>query len=431
MFFLIVLSLLLDGCRAKPAGITFMVGGAPNELMFFEALLRNFTVKTGVEVTLIRQSTDSAQRKQGILLALRGKQTEPDVMLLDVGWIGQIAASEWLEPLEPYQIDSAPFFKSVIDLADTYEGKLIGLPLYIDGGLLYYRKDLLEKYGFSGPPKTWSELREMCEKVISGERSTNPNFWGYVWQGAQYEGLSCNALEFFTSAGGGFFVGTATPKIYQKANVEALDFMCSLIWQNPVSPPNTFTDMKEEETRLMFHNGNALFQRNWPYAWGLHNASDSPIKGKVGISPLPGFAVGQGASTLGGWHIVMSRFSDKKRESAELIKFLTSAEVQTAMAVRLGWNPGRADVYDDPIILKANPALADLKKVFEGAVPRPVIPYYSAVSQILQKHVSAALAGRVDSKKALELAQKEISELIEGYGIKIPGEAQNTLGESL
>jgi len=424
------LSFFLIGCREKPNEITFMVGGAPNELMFFEALLRNFTVKTGIPVTLIRQSTDSAQRKQGILLALRGRQSEPDVMLLDVGWIGQIAASGWLEPLEPYQIDSTPFFKSVIDLADTYEGKLIGLPLYIDGGLLYYRKDLLEKYGFSGPPETWAELRSMCEKVMPGERAENPNFWGYVWQGAQYEGLSCNALEFFTSAGGGFFVGTATPKIYQKANIEALEFMVSLIQQNPVSPPNTFTDMKEEEARLMFHNGNALFQRNWPYAWGLHNASDSPIKGKVGMAPLPGFAAGKGASTLGGWHIVISRFSDKKAESAELIKFLTSAEVQTAMAVRLGWNPGRADVYDDPIILKANPALADLKKVFAGAVPRPVIPYYSGVSQILQKHVSAALAGRTKPQAALELAHKEIAQLIEGYGIKIVDPAQKSIGES-
>lgn len=395
-----------------------MVGGAPNELMFFEALLLNFTRISGVPVTLIRQSTDSAQRKQGILLALRGKQSEPDVMLLDVGWIGQIAASGWLEPLEPYDIDAKPFFSKVIQLADTYENKLIGLPLYIDGGLLYYRKDLLEKYGYQAPPQTWDELRLMSEKIVAVERQHQANFWGYVWQGAQYEGLSCNALEFFTSAGGGFFVGTATPVIDQPANLKALRFMHGLLHEQPISPPNTFTDMKEEEVRQVFHNGNALFQRNWPYAWGLHNADDSPVRGKVGMAPLPGFEAGKGASTLGGWHIVMSKFSDKKPESAALIKFLTSADVQKAMAMKLGWNPGRADIYDDPELLKANPALQNLKQVFEGAVPRPIIPYYSGVSQILQKHISACLANRVGAEDALKAAQAEVLDLMKGYGIE-------------
>lgn len=398
--------------------MTFMVGGAPNELAFFEKILASYTIDTGVPVTLIRQSTDSAQRKQGILLSLRGQQTNPDVMLVDVGWIGQIAASGWLEPLEKYDIDQKAFFQSVIRLADTYENKLIGLPLYIDGGLLYYRKDLLEENGFSAPPSTWAELREISEKIVPRQRAQNPNFWGYVWQGAQYEGLTCNALEFFTSAGGGFFVGTATPVIDQRANVTALQFMRDLLHKQPISPPNTFTDMKEEEVRLFFHNGNALFERNWPYAWGLHNADDSPIKGLVGMAPLPGFNKRQSASTLGGWHIVMSKYSDMKSESASLIKYLTSARVQKQLSLKLGWNPGRSDIYDDSELLKANPALQDLKQVFKNAVPRPVIPYYSSVSQILQKHINATLADRVSAEQALKQAQIEVLELIKDYGIK-------------
>ncbi|MDN5278936.1 MAG: trehalose/maltose transport system substrate-binding protein [Clostridiales bacterium] len=398
--------------------MTFMVGGAPNELAFFEKILASYTVDTGVPVTLIRQSTDSAQRKQGILLSLRGQQTNPDVMLVDVGWIGQIAASGWLEPLEKYDIDKNVFFQSVIELADTYENKLIGLPLYIDGGLLYYRKDLLAENGFSAPPSTWAELRDMSERIVPRQKAQNPNFWGYVWQGAQYEGLTCNSLEFFTSAGGGFFVGTATPVIDQQANVTALQFMRDLLHKQPISPPNTFTDMKEEEVRLFFHNSNALFERNWPYAWGLHNADDSPIKGQVGMAPLPGFKKGQSASTLGGWHIVMSKYSDMKSESASLIKYLTSARVQKQLSLKLGWNPGRSDIYDDAELLKANPALQNLKQVFKNAVPRPVIPYYSSVSQILQKHINATLADRVPAEQALKQAQIEVLELIKDYGIK-------------
>lgn len=417
VFFLAGLLVVFSGCSRR-SGLSFMVGGAPNEIAFFEEILTSFTAQSGVPVTLIRQTTDSAQRKQGILLALRGQQPDPDVMLVDVGWIAQIAASGWLEPLEKYGIEKKAFFAGIIDLADTYENRLIGLPLYIDGGLLYYRKDLLAAHGYNNPPQTWEELRRMAEKVTPAERVRNPNFWGYVWQGAQYEGLTCNALEFFVSAGGGFFVNSATPVIDQKANFKALRFMHGLLHQNPISPPNTFTGMKEEEVRGFFQNENALFERNWTYAWGLHNAKDSPIKGRVKMAPLPGFLPGNGASTLGGWHIVMSKFSDMKPESAALIRYLTSAPIQKKFALKLGWNPGRADVYDDPELLQANPALLDLKQVFQAAVPRPMIPYYSRVSQILQKHINAAIADRVSAEEALKTAQSEVLELIKDYGIK-------------
>lgn len=229
-----------------------MVGGAPNELAFFESVLASFTLDTGIKVTMIRQSTDSTQRKQGILLALRGNRPDPDVMLLDVAWIGQVAASQWLEPLDSYAVDKNAFFQSVINLADTWQQELIGLPLYIDGGLLYYRKDLLEKYGFNGPPQTWDELIKMSQKVMEAERSQNPNFWGYVWQGAQYEGLICNALEVFASNRGGFFSDLADPVIDQQANIDGLTLMSDLIHKYSISPPNTFTDMKEEEVRQVY-----------------------------------------------------------------------------------------------------------------------------------------------------------------------------------
>jgi multiple sugar transport system substrate-binding protein len=413
--FLAGLPVVFSSCSRQP-GLSFMVGGAPNEIAFFEEILASFTAQSGVPVTLIRQTTDSAQRKQGILLALRGRQPDPDVMLVDVGWIGQIAASAWLEPLETYGIAQTAFFARIVDLADTYENRLIGLPMYIDGGLLYYRKDLLAANGYHHPPETWAELRRMAEKIMPAERVHNPNFWGYVWQGAQYEGLICNALEFFVSAGGGFFSGAKTPVIDQNANIKALRFMCGLLHQNPLSPPNTFTDMKEEEVRRFFQNGNALFERNWTYAWGLHNAAGSPIEGRVGMAPLPGFLPGNGASTLGGWHIVMSKFSDMKPESAALIKYLTSAPIQKKLSLKLGWNPGRSDIYDDPELLRANPALRELKQVFQWAVPRPMIPGYSGVSQILQKHINAALADRVSPEEALNMAQSEVLELIKDYG---------------
>ena len=306
-----------------------MVGGAPNEITCWEEVLLDFARKTGIKVDLIRQTTDSDQRKQGILLALRGKNPDPDVMLLDVGWIGQIAASEWLEPLDAHGIDGNEFFPGIIRLADTYKGLLVGLPLYVDGGLLYFRKDLLEKHGFASPPATWDNLRNYAKIIQEKERGSNPDFWGFVWQGAQYEGLTCNALEYFVSAGGGFLDDAGTPVFYSAPNMKALSFMKDLIQTDKISPPNTFTDMKEEEVRQVFHQGNALFERNWPYAWSLHQSEDSPVRGKVGISSLPGFDDHKGASTLGGWHIVVSRFSDRKKDAAAFLKFVTSPALQS------------------------------------------------------------------------------------------------------
>ncbi len=414
---LIIIALALFSLMSCGRGpqLTFMVGGAPNELAYWEEVLDAFEKETGISVNMIRQASDTEQRKQSILIALRGQRPDPDVMLMDVAWIGQLASSEWLEPLDDYNIDASPFFPSIVNLADTYESQLVGLPVYVDGGLLYYRKDLLEKYGYNKPPAYWSELVEMAKKIQAEERKTNPNFWGYVWQGAQYEGLICNALEVFASAGGGFLGPEGNSIVNSPANVIALQTMVDFINKHKVSPPNTYTDMKEEEVRQMFQNGNALFERNWPYAYGLHRAEDSTVRDKFDTAPLPSFPGGSSASTLGGWHIGISRFSDMKEEAAKLVEFITSYETQKKLAVTLGWNPGRMDVYTNPEVIEANPNIQNLKEIFMGAIPRPTVPYYSQLSVILQRHLNAALAGNVEPNKAIEAAHTEISKVLEEY----------------
>lgn len=410
---ILALSLLLLGCGSEKE-LSLMVGGAPNEIAYWEKVVQQFEQKSGIPVKLIRQTTDTDQRKQSIILSLRGKRKNPDVMLVDVAWIGQLAASGWLHPLNSYDIDTEPFFDRVISLADTYNDSLIGLPLYIDGGLLYYRKDLLEKYGYSSPPKTWSELLEMAQKIQKGEKEKNKNFWGYVWQGAQYEGLVCNALETFTSAGGQI-IEQKESRVASEANIMALGYMKTLIHEHRVSPPNTFTDMKEEEVRMTFQSGNALFERNWPYAWGLHNSDDSPVRDKVGIAPLPAFKDQESAATLGGWHAVVSTYTDVPQQAVQFVKFITSYNVQKEMVLNMGWNPGRSDLYTDVDILKSAPHLVELKPVFENAVSRPVVPYYSEISQVLQKRINAALADQQSPENALQTAHEEIAKIISTY----------------
>ncbi len=413
LFLSTLLSALFWGCGGEKE-LSLMVGGAPNEIAYWEKAVEQFQKETGTPVKLIRQTTDTDQRKQSIIFSLRGKRKDPDVMLVDVAWIGQLAASGWLLPLDDYKVDTAPFFNRVLSLADSYNGSLIGLPLYIDGGLLYYRKDLLQKYGYSAPPQTWEELLTMSREIQEKERKTNKDFWGYVWQGAQYEGLICNALESFASAGGGF-LDQKKSIVNSTQNALALNFMRALIHEHHVSPPNTFTDMKEEEVRMTFQAGNALFERNWPYAWGLHNSDESAVKGKVGIAPLPAFDDHQSAATLGGWHAVVSAYTDMPDEAVKFLSYLTSYETQKDMVLKLGWNPGREDLYSDKVILQAAPHLQELRPVFVNAIPRPLVPYYSEISQVLQKQLNASIAGQIKPEDALENADREITGIIATY----------------
>jgi len=411
MFFII-------SCKPETAKLTFAVGGASNEVEYWEKVIEEFTDSTRIEVILLRQPTDTDQRRQGLVIPLRSRQRDPDMFLMDVIWVGQFAASNWLEPLDSVvkagDIDPGKFFDPIIEQVDTYQNRLFALPVYNDCGLLYYRKDLLEKYDFK-TPTTWQELIQSAFLIQERERVLHPNFFGFVWQGAQYEGLICNFLEFAVSHDGGIIDSAGEIIIFTPQNVKVADLMHDLIHEYGISPPNTYTEMKEEETRLTFENGNALYERNWPYAWGLHNREESAVRGKVGVTLLPRADNGQHAATLGGWHIGISKFSDAKSEALMFLKFVLSYGTQKKLALNLGWNPGRSDLYKDEDIRKKMPHLDVLKKSFENAVARPTTPFYTQISEILQKHLNAVLSGRSLPDEALAKAQREIKETLQRY----------------
>ncbi len=419
LFFLFfVILILFLGCAKKETELIFAVGGAPNEVDYWETLIDEFNLTQQRKVRVLRQPTDTDQRRQSLVIPLKAKKSDPDVFLMDVAWVGQFAASNWLMPLNSYiekdNFDMTKIFSAVVKQADSYEGQIIALPVYVDCGLLYYRKDLLEKYGFPIPEK-WDELVEYSTKIQQEERKNNPQFYGFVWQGAQYEGLICNFLEFISSNNGLIIDKEGKIALDTNENIQALNFMSDLINKYKISPPNTFTEMKEEEVRTFFENGNALFERNWPYAWGLHTSDESSIKGKVGMAVLPKFENGRNAATLGGWHIGVSNFSDNKNESWELVKFILSYDTQKKVALKLGWNPGRKDIYDDKDVQEKMPQMEVLKKAFEYSVARPNLPAYTQVSEILQRYVNGAISGKMDAEQALNQAQKEIENIIRTY----------------
>ncbi len=418
--FVMLLLLLFSQCSNRSKEFSVWIGGAPSEISYWEQMVRQYQDSTGYEVHLVRQPTDSDQRRQGLVISLEARQPDPDVFLMDVIWIGQFAYSGWLQPLDSFMtagdFSTEPFFRRILNYVDIYDSQFYALPVYVDGGLLYYRTDLLAQYKDS-VPATWESLVDISEKVQKKERQHNPDFYGFVWQGAQYEGLVCNFLEYISSDNGGMIFDNRFD-LTDPANVPALKLMKNLIREFKVSPPNTYTEMKEEQVRRFFQAGNAVFERNWPYAWKLHQQPGSPVRGKVGIAPLPHFPGGESASTLGGWHIGISRWSDEKEKAWSFVRYVTSYKVQKALAIHLGWNPGREDVYSDPQVLAQLPYLKHLKEVFHHSVARPNVPYYTQVSEVIQRYVNQCLAGKIDAPAALDKMQKEISKIAEIYGKK-------------
>ena len=323
---------------------------------------------------------------------------------MDVIWVPEFARAGWLRDISrllPVK-ERDEFFPGPMD-AVTYKGKVYAIPWYIDAGLLYYRKDLLKKYGFS-PPKTWHDLIKIAQQITEKEK----DLYGFIWQGKQYEGLVCNVLEYFWSNGGDV-IKDGTPLINSRENIEALYFMKDLIVKYKVTPPLVTTAI-EEPTRHIFGNGRALFMRNWPYAWNIFERKGSAIKGKVGVSTLPSFPDKDSASTLGGWQLGVNKYSKNPEAAEKLIRFLTSPESQKFLALTIGYKPTRKQLYKDKELIERQPFITGLYDVFMKARPRPVTPYYMMITQVMQPEFSAALIKTPE--EALNSAHKQIEHIM-------------------
>jgi trehalose/maltose transport system substrate-binding protein len=306
---------------------------------------------------------------------------------------------------------SGDHFPAIIE-NNTVDGALIGIPWFTDAGLLYYRTDLLEKYNLE-PPTTWDELEAAAQTIQDGERAEgNADFWGYVWQGNAYEGLTCDALEWVASADGGTIIspdGTIT--INNQAAIDIIDQAAG--WVDTISPPGV-TAYGEEDARGVWQAGNAAFMRNWPYAYSLGNGDDSEIVGLFDVSPLPGVTAGQSAATLGGWQLAVSKYSEHPEEAAKYAFFLGSYEQQKERAIVGSFNPTIEELYSDPEVLEAAPFFGELFDVFTNAVARPstvTAPIYSDVSAAFFNSVHSVLTGDADAEEALLELELDLEDL--------------------
>jgi multiple sugar transport system substrate-binding protein len=324
---------------------------------------------------------------------LKNRSPEVDVFLMDVVWPPEFGSAGWAlalgESLTPAEREA--FFPATIRAA-TYRGRLYGLPFNIDSGVLYYRKDLLERHGYQ-PPETWPRLVEQAREIVAARsRAGGGHLAGYSGQFKQYEGLVCDMLELILSAGGGIVdPGSRRCLLAEPPALRAVEFARrELIGR---AAPRGALMYQEPESLALFVQGRAVFMRNWPYAWAVANNPDkSKVAGKVGIARLPRFPGQRSHAALGGWQVGVSAYSRRRQGAWAFARFLAGPEVQKLMATTAGRAPARKALYDDPEVLAAQPHLARLKEVFLTAHPRPRTPVYPAVSQLLQVYFSRALA---------------------------------------
>jgi trehalose/maltose transport system substrate-binding protein len=401
--------------EAAPAeAVTVRAMLASNPRDFDTAAVEYCQEQTGVNIEMVN-GPESATDRLALYLQFFGAQSgDIDLMQIDVIWPGILA--EHLIDLRPYLSDEQynSYFQRIVD-NNTVDGKLVGIPWFTDAGLLYYRTDLLEKYGFSAPPETWAELEEMASTIQEGERADNPDFWGFVWQGNAYEGLTCDALEWQYSYKGGTIVEPdGTISINNPRAAASFDMAAS--WVGNISPPGVVS-YQEEDSRGVWQGGNAAFMRNWPYAYALGNAEDSVIKDKFAVLPLPMGPDGQHADTLGGWQMAVSKYSDNIDAAAKVAVCMTSYDAQKIRATQGSMLPTIGDLYSDPDVLEANPFFGQLFDVFAGgAVARPSTvtgDKYNEVSTIYFTEVNRVLTGEQTGQEAVESIEKQLKDLLE------------------
>jgi multiple sugar transport system substrate-binding protein len=363
------------------------------------AAIKKFNAENnGVTVKMIEFSTSADEQRASFVQRQEAKSGECDVFYSDVIWTAEFASQKWLYDLTPYvksiESDLIPATLESVN----YDGKFWGAPQQTDAAFLYYRTDQVKEV-----PATWQEVYEVA--------SQND---GIVYQGAPYEGLTCDFLELAFAAGGEVLSEDGkTAVIDSPENVKALQFMVDGV-KNGIAARGVTTYM-EEESRRYWESGKATFMRNWPYAYALGQKKGTKVAGKFDVAPFPEFEGGGKASILGGHNFVISVFSDNPGAALKWTDYMMQEAQQKTSFVDAAQAPTLAAVYDDPAVQKKYAFASDLKEAVSQARVRPVSPVYPQISQAIYENVNEALAGRVSPEEALKTAQSEMQSALETF----------------
>ena len=366
----------------------------------------------GVKVVREIAPQSSTQIHDLLVQKFKNRDARLDVFFMDAVWPAEFASAGWALPLDRYftGAEQGKFLPAPVS-ANRYRGQIFGVPVFIDTGLLYYRKDLLEKYAIA-PPQTWNQMVEAAKTILA--RQQDRQLVGFSGQFKQYEGLVCNMMEYISSNGGALWdEKRMISALDQPAALEAVRFVRDHI-VGEISGRGMLA-YEEPESLALFTQGRAIFHRNWPYAWAVANdPASSKVAGRIGMSPLPGFTLGSGVAALGGWQLGVSRYSRNPDLAARFVTFMTGPDVQKRIALATGRAPTRAALYDDNEIAAKIPQLKSLLASFKRAVPRPPTPVYVPLSNIMQRYFSSVLAlPDTDIKEQAALAARDMNRLLD------------------
>jgi multiple sugar transport system substrate-binding protein len=352
----------------------------------------------GITAELLEFSTSADEQRTQFVQRQEAKSGECDVFYADVIWTAEFASQKWIYDMSPYvESKKDSLIEATLDTV-TYDGKIWGMPQQTDSAFLYYRTDQVDEV-----PATWQEVYE-----VAGQND------GIVYQGAPYEGLTCDFLEIAYAAGGEILNEAGTEAVIDSPeNLAALEFMVKGVEDGVAA--NGVTTYMEEESRRYFESGRATFMRNWPYANSLGQKKGSKVSGKFDVAPFPEFEGAGTAAILGGHNNVISVFSDNQGAALKLVDFLSSEEEQITMFRDYSLAPVVAAAYDDPDVQKKYEFASALKDSVAQARSRPVSPVYPQISQAIYKNVNEALAGRVSPEEALKNAQTQMQQALETF----------------
>ena len=328
----------------------------------------------------------------------------------DVIWPAQFAANSYIIDLsDRFTEDMRSKFLEGPLASNTYEGKVYGVPWFTDAGFLYYRKDLLEKSGFSGPPKTWDELKQQAQKVMQDQGAK----FGFVFQGAEYEGGTVNGLEYIWTHGGDVLDPNDASKVIidSPESVAGLETEYSMV-ADGVSPQAVST-YAEPETEAPFLGGDAVFCRNWPYMYSMAGTENFIKPDVIDLAPLPAGEGGESHSSIGGWNFFINAFAEQEAQDAawEFVKYMTAPEQQKAFSLGGSYLPTLTALYDDAEIKEKVPAVGLAGEALENALARPVSPVYSDMSLQMAEQFNAALSGDTPPQEAIGTLQKELQSI--------------------
>lgn len=401
---------MLPAITEQPVTLTIMMI-APEVQPWNDLLIKNFEKENpGIRVEIIEGPNASELYENLYTSAFILGESPYDLINMDVVWAAKFASAGWLMDLSDRVTDED--LKAFLDKdveAGRYQGKLYRIPLRSDAGMLYYRKDLLEQARYE-PPETFEELVKISQELQQKKAAR----WGYLWQGRQYEGLPAMFVEILQGFGG-FWVNPETLEVGldKPEAIQAVEFLRSTIHKG-ISPPGV-TTYQEEETRRLFQNAEAVFMRNWPYAWPLANEDTSKVKGKIGIKPMVHAPNQTSGACLGGWGLGISKSSKHPEEAWKAIQYFTSADAQRPFILKTGYVPSRRELFSDPQIVAQYPHYPKLLEVVENSVLRPPIAQYAQVSDILQRYLSAVLTDSdLTTEQAMKSAANETRDVLGG-----------------